>query len=130
MFLFRLNQEISSAIRMKLLLPWLETCVHDGSTDPRVHNTMAKIYIDSNRDPERFLRENQHYDSRVVGKYCEERDPHLACIAYERGECDTELINVSKSNYRMSQKSFIKRDFVFDFRFAIDIRCSELKHAI
>ena len=42
-----------------------------------------------------FFRENQHYDSKVVGKYCEKRDPHLACVAYERGECDMELIKVS-----------------------------------
>lgn len=42
----------------------------------------------------RFLRENQFYDSRVVGKYCEKRDPHLAFVAYERGQCDLELIKV------------------------------------
>ena len=30
----------------------------------------------------------------MVGKYCEKRDPHLACIAYERGQCDAELIKV------------------------------------
>jgi clathrin heavy chain len=80
---------------MKLLLPWLETRVHDGSNDPAVHNALAKIYIDSNSNPEKYLRENPHYDSRVVGKYCEKRDPHLACVAYERGSCDMELINVS-----------------------------------
>ena len=40
------------------------------------------------------FRENQFYDSKVVGKYCEKRDPHLACVAYERGECDMELIKV------------------------------------
>lgn len=32
------------------------------------------------------------------GKYCEKRDPHLACIAYERGQCDRELINVCNEN--------------------------------
>ena len=37
-------------------------------------------------------RENQFYDSLVVGKYCEKRDPHLACVAYERGHCDRELV--------------------------------------
>jgi clathrin heavy chain len=79
---------------MKLLLPWLETHVHDGSNDPAVHNALAKIYIDSNSDPENYLRKNPHYDSRVVGKYCEQRDPHLACVAYERGGCDMEFINV------------------------------------
>jgi hypothetical protein len=36
------------------------------------------------------------YDSKIVGKYCEKRDPHLACVAYERGQCDMELIQVSK----------------------------------
>lgn len=30
---------------------------------------MAKIYIDANNNPDRFLRENPYYDSRVVGKW-------------------------------------------------------------
>ena len=45
-----------------------------------------------------MYRENQFYDSRVVGKYCEKRDPHLACVAYERGQCDEELIKVCNEN--------------------------------
>lgn len=80
--------------RLKLLLPWLEARIHEGCEEPATHNALAKIYIDSNNNPERFLRENPYYDSRVVGKYCEKRDPHLACVAYERGQCDLELINV------------------------------------
>lgn len=63
--------------------------------EPATHNALAKIYIDSNNNPERYLRENQFYDSRVVGRYCEKRDPHLACVAYERGQCDEDLIKVS-----------------------------------
>lgn len=84
--------------RLKLLLPWLESRVHEGCIEPATHNALAKIYIDSNNNPERFLKENQYYDSRVVGKYCEKRDPHLACIAYERGQCDRELISVCNEN--------------------------------
>lgn len=84
--------------RLKLLLPWLESRIHEGCEEPATHNALAKIYIDSNNNPERFLRENPFYDSRVVGKYCEKRDPHLACVAYERGQCDQELINV-RSNF-------------------------------
>lgn len=80
--------------RLKLLLPWLEARIHEGCEEPATHNALAKIYIDSNNNPERFLRENPYYDSRVVGKYCEKRDPHLACVAYERGQCDQELIHV------------------------------------
>jgi len=42
-----------------------------------------------------LYRENQFYDSKVIGKYCEKRDPHLACVAFERGQCDEELIKVT-----------------------------------
>lgn len=84
--------------RLKLLLPWLESRIHEGSEEPATHNALAKIYIDANNNPERFLRENAFYDSTVVGKYCEKRDPHLACVAYERGQCDLELINVCNEN--------------------------------
>ena len=80
--------------RLKLLLPWLESRIHEGIEEPATHNALAKVYIDSNNNPERFLRENQFYDSRVVGRYCEKRDPHMACVAYERGQCDEELIKV------------------------------------
>lgn len=45
--------------RLKLLLPWLETRVHEGCNEPATHNALAKIYIDSNNNPERFLKENQ-----------------------------------------------------------------------
>jgi len=62
--------------------------------------TLTPFYIDLNNNPEKFLRESQYYESKVVTKYCEKRDPHLASIAYERGKCDAELINVSKSNYK------------------------------
>ncbi|XP_031626187.1 clathrin heavy chain [Contarinia nasturtii] len=93
-----LVEEVEKRNRLKLLLPWLESRVHEGCIEPATHNALAKIYIDSNNNPERFLKENQYYDSRVVGKYCEKRDPHLACVAYERGQCDRELIAVCNEN--------------------------------
>jgi clathrin heavy chain len=93
-----LVEEVEKRNRLKLLLPWLESRVHEGEEEPATHNALAKIYIDSNNNPERFLRENQYYDSRVVGRYCEKRDPHLACVAYERGQCDEELIKVCNDN--------------------------------
>lgn len=89
-----LVEEVEKRNRLKLLLPLLESRVHEGVEEPATHNALAKIYIDSNNNPERFLKENQFYDSHVVGKYCEKRDPHLACVAYERGQCDQELIQV------------------------------------
>lgn len=90
--------EVEQRNRLKLLLPWLESRIAEGCQEPATHNALAKIYIDANNNPERFLRENPFYDSRVVGKYCEKRDPHLACVAYERGMCDDELINVCNEN--------------------------------
>ncbi|XP_070571438.1 clathrin heavy chain 1 [Ptychodera flava] len=100
-----LVEQVEKRNRMKLLLPWLEARIHDGCEEPATHNALAKIYIDSNNNPERFLRENQFYDSRVVGKYCEKRDPHLACVAYERGQCDMELINVCNENSLFKSES-------------------------
>ena len=82
---------LPSLCRLKLLLPWLEMRVHEGVEEPATHNTLAKIYIDSKNNPEQFLRENQFYDSKVVGRYCEKRDPHLACVAYERGQYDDKV---------------------------------------
>ena len=86
--------EILLVYSLKLLAPWLEMRVQEGASDSATHNALAKIYIDAHNNPERFLRENPYYDSRVVGKYCEKRDPHFACLCYERGQCDAELVNV------------------------------------
>ena len=70
----------------------------EGSQDVHVHNALGMIIIDSNNNPEHFLTTNPYYDSRVVGKYCEKRDPTLAVVAYRRGQCDDELINVTNKN--------------------------------
>lgn len=63
---------------------------------------MAKIYIDTGlKDPQQFLITNQFYDSKIVGKYCEDRNPDLAFTAYKRawGKCDEELIEVTNKAY-------------------------------
>lgn len=93
-----LVDECSKRNRMKLLMPWLEQRIHDGSVEPATHNAMAMIYIDANQNPERYLKENQYYESERVGKYCEKRDPHLAFVAYERGQLHEELIRVAYEN--------------------------------
>ncbi|KAL6458662.1 hypothetical protein MHYP_G00321340 [Metynnis hypsauchen] len=93
-----LVEEVEKRNRLKLLSPWLEARAQEGSEEAATHNALAKIYIDSNNSPERFLRENPYYDSATVGRYCEKRDPHLAFVAYERGQCDMELIKVCNEN--------------------------------
>lgn len=90
--------EVEKRNRLKILLPFLETVLAGGSTEPAVYNALAKIYIDSNNNPEKFLKENDQYDTLVVGKYCEKRDPFLAYIAYEKGQNDHELLNITNEN--------------------------------
>ncbi|KAI7111829.1 clathrin heavy chain, partial [Hortaea werneckii] len=69
-----------------------------GNQQEAVYNALAKIYIDSNNNPEKFLQENDMYDTLQVGKYCEKRDPNLAFIAYSKGQNDLELINITSEN--------------------------------
>ena len=85
--------QVEQRNRLKLLNPFLEHLVSEGSHDPAVHNALGKIIVDSNNNPEHFLTTNPYYDSLVVGKYCEKRDPNLACVAYKRGQCDDALID-------------------------------------
>ena len=63
-----------------------------------MHNALAEIYINANNNAEKFLKDNSYHDSKAVSKYCEKRDPHFACVAYERGKCDHELIRVCNEN--------------------------------
>lgn len=90
--------EVEKRNRLKLLLPFLEAVLNGGSQDPALYDALAKIYIDSNNNPEKFLKENEFYNSLNVGKYCENRDPYLAFIAYERGQNDYELVNITNEN--------------------------------
>jgi clathrin heavy chain len=53
-----LVEEVENRNRLKLIQPWVETRVQAGGTDPALYNALAKIYIDSNNNPEQFLKEN------------------------------------------------------------------------
>ncbi|OQO07639.1 hypothetical protein B0A48_07336 [Cryoendolithus antarcticus] len=93
-----LVQEVESRNRLKLLLPFLEATLAAGNQQQAVYNALAKIYIDSNSNPEAFLKSNDQYDTLTVGKYCEKRDPNLAFIAYSKGQNDLELISITNEN--------------------------------
>ena len=79
--------------------------------DPHVHNALGKIIIDGNVSPEHFLTTNPFYDSVVVGKYAEKRDPHLACVAYKRGQCDDELLSCTNRNslFKLQARYVVER---------------------
>lgn len=74
---------------------------------------MAKIKVDTNQNPQQFLAKNPYYDAKVIGKFCEDRDPHLAVIAYKRnaGLCDQELIDCTNKNslYRIQAQYLVTR---------------------
>ena len=90
--------EVEERNKLSLLTPLLEQLVSEGSKDPQVHNALGKILIDTNNNPEHFLTTNPYYESAVVGKFAERRDPGLACIAYKRGQCDDELVACSSKH--------------------------------
>lgn len=129
-----LVDEVEKRNRLKLVLPWLESKIALGQQEPALYNALAKIYIDSNNNPEAFLKDNnvssvmilvlvallkltyrdplrQIYDPLVVGKYCEKRDPYLAYIAYARGFCDEELVNITNENsmFKHQARYLVKR---------------------
>lgn len=106
-----LVSEVEKRNRLKILLPFLEKTLEGGSTDQEVYNSLAKIYIDSNNSPEKFLEENNDYDTLVVGKYCEKRDPYLAYICYSKGNNDDELINITNENkmYKYQARYLLKK---------------------
>eukprot|EP00303_Exanthemachrysis_gayraliae_P005622 CAMPEP_0206005570 /NCGR_PEP_ID=MMETSP1464-20131121/4652_1 /ASSEMBLY_ACC=CAM_ASM_001124 /TAXON_ID=119497 /ORGANISM="Exanthemachrysis gayraliae, Strain RCC1523" /LENGTH=1697 /DNA_ID=CAMNT_0053379013 /DNA_START=54 /DNA_END=5144 /DNA_ORIENTATION=+ len=91
--------------RLKLLQPWLEARVNEGVQEPAVHNALMKIYVDMNNKPEEHLQTNMYYDSKVVGEYCEKRDPHLAFTVYKRGLCDQELIELTNKHGLFKQQA-------------------------
>lgn len=99
-FIENLVTQVEKRNRLKLLRGWLEARASEGTELPALHNGLAKIYVDMNNNPQQFLLSNKFYDSMVVGKYCESRDPHLSFIAYKRawGPCDNELIDVTNKN--------------------------------
>ncbi|PNS17825.1 hypothetical protein CAC42_3220 [Sphaceloma murrayae] len=107
-----LVSEVESRNRLKLLLPFLESTLAQGNQQQAVYNALAKIYIDSNNDPEKFLKENDQYDPLTVGKYCEKRDPNLAYIAYRKGQNDLELINITNENsmFRAQARYLLERE--------------------
>ncbi|PGH15842.1 hypothetical protein AJ80_05373 [Polytolypa hystricis UAMH7299] len=106
-----LVSEVESRNRLKILLPFLENTLASGNQQQAVYNALAKIYIDSNNNPEKFLKENDLYDTVTIGKYCEKRDPNLAYTAYRKGQNDLELINITNENsmYRAQARYLLER---------------------
>ncbi|PRD27613.1 UNVERIFIED_CONTAM: Clathrin heavy chain 2 [Trichonephila clavipes] len=90
-----LVEEVEKRNRLKLLLPWLETRVHEGCNEPATHNALAKIYIDSNNNPERFLK--PLIDQVVQTALSETQDPEDISVtvkAFMTADLPNELIEL------------------------------------
>jgi clathrin heavy chain len=92
-----LVEEVEKRSRLTFLTSWLEARMQEKSQETPVYNALAKIYVDQGKAQE-FLEKNDMYDPKIVGKYCENRDPNLAFTAYRRGQCDKELVTVCTKN--------------------------------
>lgn len=103
--------EVEKRNKLKMLNPFLEQLVSEGSKDPAVHNALGKIIIDTNNNPEHFLTTNPYYDSVVVGQFAEKRDPSLACVAYKRGQCDDELVACTNKHamFKLQARYIVER---------------------
>merc|ERR1719217_1920833 len=101
----QLVEEVEKRNRLKIIQPWLEQRQNEGVQEAAVHNALMKIYIDMNNRPEEYLAQNNYYDSKVVGAYCEKRDPHLAFLCYKRGTCDAELVDVTNRHGLFKQQA-------------------------
>jgi clathrin heavy chain len=64
-----LVEEVENRNRLKLILPWIESRVQAGQQDAALYNAMAKIYIDSNNNPEQFLKENTVSDVSFLADF-------------------------------------------------------------
>ncbi|KAE9390502.1 ARM repeat-containing protein [Gymnopus androsaceus JB14] len=74
----KLVHEVEQRNRLKLILPWLEARVQAGSQDAALYNAIAKIYIDSNNNPEAFLKDNNLYEPLQQARYLvKRRQPEL-----------------------------------------------------
>jgi len=107
----KLVDAVSSRNRLKIILPWLEQRAAEGNTDVALHNALAMCYVDMNHDPEEFLNNDMNYDAKVVGEYCESRDPYLAFVAYRHGKCDDELLRVTNEHslFKYQAQYLVKR---------------------
>lgn len=107
----KLVEAVSSRNRLKIILPWLEQRNAEGNTDVALHNALAMCYVDMNNDPEEFLNTDDFYDAKVVGAYCESRDPYLAFVAYRHGKCDDELLKVTNEHslFKYQAQYLVKR---------------------
>ncbi|KAA8499470.1 Clathrin heavy chain 1 [Porphyridium purpureum] len=101
-----LAEEVGKRGKLRLIQPVLESRVADGSTEPQVHTAIGMVYVDIGLNPEHFLQNNAYYDSRQLGAFCAKRgSPELAYIAFARGKCDAEVVDITNEAQLFKQQA-------------------------
>jgi clathrin heavy chain len=91
-----LVEEVEKRSKLKMLRGWLDARISEGNKESATHDARAKIFILMNDErKEQFLVQNECYNSLTVGKFCESHDAYLAYVAYKRGKCHDQLIDVT-----------------------------------
>ena len=72
-----LVDEVEKRNRLKLILPFLEAKIQAGVQEPAIYNALAKINIDSNNNPEAFLKDNNV--SLSLSAFCDSLLMSISC---------------------------------------------------
>lgn len=96
--------------RLHLLKEWLEKRAAEKKTEVALYTALAKIYVDIGQNAQNFLESCNFYDAEKVGKYCEDRDPNLSCLAYAKGHKSQNLIELCRktSMYKQLSRYLVK----------------------
>lgn len=73
-----LVEEMTKRHKVKMIQKFLEDRADEGNQTPALHNALAMIYVETNNNAKDFLINNKYFEPKIVGNYCEDRDPQLA----------------------------------------------------
>lgn len=83
---------------LPLIHEYLQSQAQKGNRSESLYTALAKIHIEKNAAPEKFLEENSYYNVKVVGDYCRSINPVLALICYKKGNFVDEVISLTNQN--------------------------------
>ena len=106
-----LVEEVSKRNRLKMLTLFLENLVAEGSTNSGGPQRFGHDPHRLQHQPRALPDHQRVLRLQGCGKYCEKRDPNLACVAYKRGNCDLELVEVTNKNslFKLQSRYVVER---------------------
>ena len=91
--------------RIDLLEPILYTRELEGANDTATNNGIVLLAAISNKEnAEKILNENQYYDHKFVGKMLAKVDHRLSLIAFVKGNCVNEILELKNESEKEDKK--------------------------